>query len=113
MKNNKIIKKTIKTAVLSAALSTMMVTSAFAASVSIKADKSVEGTSAGGYYAKGYIQCEPYHYANVRLIEKATDYIVKESGRKYGYNKVSVETGKTKSYASKDKLKAAIYYGWQ
>jgi hypothetical protein len=78
-----------------------------------EADKSVEGSSSNGYYATGYIECKPYHYANIRLIEKATDKIIKETGRQYGYNKVTVTTGKAKGYESKSKLYAAIYYGWK
>ncbi|MDE6434818.1 MAG: hypothetical protein K2L07_11400 [Lachnospiraceae bacterium] len=111
--NNKIIKRTIKMSVLGMALALMMTATAFAASVKITADKSVKGNSSDGYYATGYIKCEPYHYANTRLLESATDKIVKESGRVYGYNKVTATTGTTKSYASKSKLYAAVYYGWQ
>ena len=109
----KVIKKTLKISVSSMMLALMMVSTAFAASVKITADKSVGGSTSKGYYATGYIKCEPYHYTNTRLLEKSTYKIVKESGRKYGYNKVTATTGKTKSYASKSKLSAAVYYGWK
>lgn len=88
-------------------------TTVSAATVKIKANKSVNGNANDGYYATGYIKCEPYHYANTRLLEESTDKIVKESGRKYGYNKVTATTGKTKSYISKKDLCAAVYYGWK
>lgn len=110
---SKKVKKIVKMLFLSEVLTVMLTTTVFAASVKIKADKSVEGNSTLGYYATGYIKCEPYHYANTRLIETATDKIVRESGRVYGYNKVTATTGRTKEYASKSKLYAAVYYGWE
>lgn len=111
--SKKIVKRTIKISVLSMMLALMMMTTVFGDSIKITSDKSVKGSSSNGYYATGYVKCAPYHYANVRLIEKATDKIIKESGRKFGYDKVSVSTGKTKKYVSKSKLYARIYYGWR
>lgn len=113
-KTKKALNKGVKIAVLSATLATTFSTTAFAAdTLKIYSGKSVEGNATSGYYAYGYVKCEPYHYARVRLIENATDKIVKDSGRKYGFDKVEAKTGKTTNYTSKSKLNARVYYGWQ
>lgn len=105
-------KKTIGVFAMSAILSLSMLTTSFADPF-VKSDKAVKGSDTKGYYATGYVQSEARHYANIRLLERATDKIVRESGRKYGYDKVTVTTSKTTSYASKAKLTSKIYYGWK
>lgn len=94
-KVGKLLGKGMKVAALATMVSATVASTAFAAdTIKIYADKSVEGNANSGYYAYGYVKCEPYHYTRVRLIEKSTNKIVKDSGRKYGYDKVETTTQK-------------------
>lgn len=93
-------------------VATIPSTISHADSIPITADKEVR-TGTAGYYGWGYVKCDPYHYTSVQLIEHATDKIIAVSGRKYGYGKVKAYTPAVGGYASKDKLKARVYYGWK
>lgn len=115
--SKKIVKRAIKMSVLSMMLVLMMMTTVFGACkndcIHVEKQSTVKGSITNGFYATGYAKCKPYHYAQVYLIEKSTGKIIKKSEKKFGYNKVSVSTDRTKKYAIKSKLDSIIKYGWK